>query len=49
MRTVTIESLDRYQQRVTTDRHTLISDEPEPTGAGAGLSPYELLLAALGS
>ena len=49
MHAITVRSLDRYKQKITTSKHTIISDEPLPTGDGSGPSPYELLLASLGS
>lgn len=40
----------RYTQRVHLGRHRLVADEPEDAGGDdAGPSPYDLLLAALGS
>ncbi|AEV76774.1 putative redox protein, regulator of disulfide bond formation [Mycolicibacterium rhodesiae NBB3] len=38
-----------YTQRVTAGDHELVSDEPRPVGDDAGPTPYDLLLAALGS
>jgi uncharacterized OsmC-like protein len=38
-----------FGQRVTAGRHVLAADEPTPTGADTGPSPYDLLLAALGA
>jgi putative redox protein len=38
-----------YTQRITAGRHELVSDEPQPIGSDAGPTPYDLLLAALGS
>ena len=38
-----------FTQRITAGRHELASDEPRPLGADAGPTPYDLLLAALGS
>lgn len=40
----------RYGQRVTAGAHTWLTDEPESAGGeDSGPSPYEMLLAALGS
>jgi uncharacterized OsmC-like protein len=38
-----------YTQRITAGHHELVSDEPRPIGDDAGPTPYDLLLAALGS
>jgi putative redox protein len=39
-----------FTQEVLAGRHRLVSDEPtEAGGADAGPSPYDLLLAALGT
>lgn len=39
-----------YQQQVSAGRHTLVADEPQTMGGDdAGLAPFDLLLAALGS
>ena len=40
---------DRYTAQITSDRHSVIADEPAPEGDDLGPSPYELLLAALGA
>ncbi len=41
---------DGFTTRITAGNHTLIADEPESVGgADEGMSPYELLLAALGA
>lgn len=32
-----------------TAEYTILADEPEPIGAGTGMSPYDLLLAGLGA
>jgi len=38
-----------YTQRITAGNHQLLADEPRPVGDDAGPTPYDLLLAALGS
>jgi putative redox protein len=38
-----------YTQRITAGRHQLVADEPTPIGDDHGPTPYDLLLAALGS
>jgi putative redox protein len=38
-----------YTQQITAGHHQLVSDEPQPIGADAGPTPYDLLLAALGA
>jgi putative redox protein len=47
--TVTETGLGTYTQQITAGHHQLVSDEPQPVGADAGPTPYDLLLAALGS
>jgi uncharacterized OsmC-like protein len=49
MTTLTVLHLDNYQHEATSRGHSIILDEPrEQGGDDAGLSPYEVLLAALG-
>jgi putative redox protein len=38
-----------YTQRITAGHHELVADEPRPVGDDTGPTPYDLLLAALGS
>jgi putative redox protein len=38
-----------YTQQITAGHHQLVADEPPPIGDDAGPTPYDLLLAALGS
>ena len=39
-----------FRTQITAGKHTIIADEPEGAGGkDSGLSPYELLLAALGA
>jgi uncharacterized OsmC-like protein/pimeloyl-ACP methyl ester carboxylesterase len=38
-----------YGQTISTAHHTILADEPDPVGADTGMSPYDLLLAALGA
>jgi putative redox protein len=47
---VVVRSQTGLAQKITVDGHTLMADEPlELGGTNLGPSPYELLLAALGS
>jgi putative redox protein len=47
--TVTEAGLGTYTQQITLGHHQLVADEPQPIGDDAGPTPYDLLLAALGS
>jgi putative redox protein len=47
--TVTEAGTGTYTQQITAGRHQLVADEPLPVGDDAGPTPYDLLLAALGS
>jgi putative redox protein len=47
--TVTETGTGTYTQEITAGPHRLIADEPRPIGDDAGPTPYDLLLAALGS
>lgn len=48
MADVVVRTLDGVAMQVTTGRHALVIDEPEPVGADRGPDPYSLLLAGLG-
>lgn len=39
----------RYTTQITSEHHSLVADEPRPAGDDLGMSPYELLLGALGA
>jgi putative redox protein len=47
--TVTGTGAGSYIQHITAGSHRLVADEPAPVGADAGPTPYDLLLAALGT
>jgi putative redox protein len=47
--TVTEAGTGTYRQQITAGHHQLVADEPRPIGDDAGPTPYDLLLAALGS
>jgi putative redox protein len=47
--TVTETGSGTYMQQITVGHHRLVSDEPPPAGDDAGPTPYDLLLAGLGS
>lgn len=47
---LTVLHLDGYQHEITSRGHSIVADEPKEVGGDdAGLSPYELLLGALGA
>src|SRR5215471_7406994 len=46
---VIVQSEDRLAQEISIRNHRLRADEPEPASGDTGPSPYELLLAAMGS
>jgi uncharacterized OsmC-like protein/alpha/beta superfamily hydrolase len=46
---VTETGLGGFQQRVTAGRHRFLADEPAGVGDDTGPTPYDLLLASLGS
>ena len=49
-RPVSVTLLENLRHEVRVGRHVLVVDEPSEVGGDdAGASPYELLLAALGS
>lgn len=47
--TVDENGIRPYGRQIRIGHHVLSADEPEPDGQGTGPSPYDLLLAALGS
>lgn len=48
--TVTVRSINRYQQEIIAGDHIIFADEPTDVGGDdTGPNPYELLLGALGS
>jgi putative redox protein len=47
--TVTEAGSGTYTQQITLGHHELVADESRPIGDDAGPTPYDLLLAALGS
>ena len=50
MATVTVKSLGRLTHSVIAGDHELIVDEkPDKGGEGAGMDPFEVLLASLGA
>ena len=50
MSKLTVLHLENYQHEATARGHSVLADEPEKVGGDdRGMTPYELLLAALGS
>jgi putative redox protein len=47
--TVTETGTGTYTQQIIAGHHQLVADEPQPIGDDKGPTPYDLLLAALGS
>ena len=47
--TVTETGSGSYTQQITAGHHRLVADEPRPIGDDAGPTPYDLLLAGLGT
>lgn len=40
---------DLYKTQLSTNKHSIIADEPDPLGTDIGPNPYDLLLMSLGS
>ena len=49
MAQVTVRSQQGLTHEIIVGTHQLLADEPPPTGADTGPTPYELLLGALGA
>jgi uncharacterized OsmC-like protein len=49
MAVVSVKSVSRMTHVVTSGKHTITADEPASVGDDLGMTPYELLLASLGS
>jgi putative redox protein len=47
--TVTETGSGTYTQQIDAGHHRLVADEPQPIGDDTGPTPYDLLLAALGT
>ena len=47
--TVTETGSGSYTQQISAGHHRLVADEPRPIGDDAGPTPYDLLLAGLGT
>ncbi len=47
---VKLQLKEGFRAQITAGKHTIIADEPEDAGGtGQGMSPYDLLLSALGA
>ena len=49
MATVTVKSVDKMMHVASGHRHTVVVDQPRPSGDDLGMSSTELLLASLGT
>jgi putative redox protein len=46
---VTETGAGSFTRQISAGHHQLVADEPSPVGAGAGPTPYDLVLAGLGA
>jgi uncharacterized OsmC-like protein len=49
MRTVTVRSVEKMMHVASSDKHSIVLDEPPESGDDLGMCPYELLLSSLGT
>ncbi|MEX2430591.1 MAG: hypothetical protein WD645_01575 [Dehalococcoidia bacterium] len=50
MKTVTVKSVGKMMHVASSDKHSIVVDEPSTNGGDdLGMNPYELLLSSLGT